>query len=35
MNAYFAKLAAEVLLYLANFLIQRDFIFQRLPGQER
>ncbi|MBR7121646.1 MAG: bifunctional glycosyltransferase family 2/GtrA family protein [Lentisphaeria bacterium] len=28
-NFYFAKLAAELIIYLANFLIQRDFIFQR------
>lgn len=28
-NFYFAKLAAELVIYLANFLIQRDFIFQR------
>lgn len=27
-NFYIAKLAAEVIIYLANFLIQRDFIFQ-------
>jgi glycosyltransferase involved in cell wall biosynthesis len=28
-NFYFAKLAAELVIYLANFLIQRDFIFQK------
>lgn len=28
-NFYAAKLAAELIIYLANFLIQRDFIFQR------
>lgn len=28
-NFYLAKLAAELVIYLANFLIQRDLIFQR------
>ncbi|MBE6356978.1 MAG: glycosyltransferase [Lentisphaerae bacterium] len=29
LNFYLAKLAAELVIYLANFLIQRDFIFQK------
>lgn len=28
-NFYLAKLVAELIIYLANFLIQRDMIFQR------
>ncbi len=32
MEVYWAKILAEAVLFFANFVVQRDFVFPRMPG---